>query len=53
MSELKPTDSDREVHWWNHGHHCQVEPVVGRRYECQDCPAGPDIDLCEAVIKGG
>lgn len=47
MSELHNSHADVVVHLWNHCHHCLAEPIVGRRYECQNCPAGPDNDLCE------
>jgi len=35
------------VHIWNHCHNCKAEPIIGIRYQCEACPAGPDIDLCE------
>jgi hypothetical protein len=39
---------DRRIHVWQHCHHCGVAPIVGRRFDCEDCPAGPDRHLCEA-----
>jgi Trypsin-like peptidase domain len=36
------------VHIWHRCHHCGVQPIPGRRFECQICPAGPNNDLCEA-----
>ncbi len=41
------TSTDEPVHIWNHCHHCNAAPIVGRRYSCETCPAGPDNDLCE------
>lgn len=38
------------VHFWQHCHHCNASPIVGLRYECQSCPAGPDIDLCSTCF---
>src|SRR5690349_16558041 len=40
------------VHIWNHCHACGAQPIVGMRFECQSCPAGPDNDLCEACHRG-
>jgi hypothetical protein len=39
------------IHIWNRCHNCGAEPIVGARYECQVCPAGPDNDLCEACYR--
>ncbi len=39
------------MHVWNHCHACGVQPIVGRRFECLSCPAGPDNDLCEACFR--
>ena len=36
------------IHVWNRCHGCGAAPIVGVRYECQVCPAGPDNDLCAA-----
>ena len=36
------------VHVWNRCHGCDAAPIVGTRYECDVCPAGPDNDLCAA-----
>ncbi len=44
-------DAGVVVHLWNHCHHCHAEPIIGRRYECQSCPSGPDIDLCEPCYE--
>lgn len=35
-----------EVHLWQSCHGCGMSPIEGMRYECQDCPVGPNIDLC-------
>src|SRR5947207_15962187 len=40
MSEL--------VHVWNRCHGCDAAPIVGTRYQCEVCAAGPDNDLCAA-----
>lgn len=40
------------VHIWHRCHHCGAEPIIGRRYECQTCPDGPDNDLCERCHEG-
>lgn len=43
------SDSDASlVHVWHHCEHCRQAPLVGRRYQCLTCPAGPDNNLCEA-----
>ncbi len=34
------------LHLWNRCHECGSQPIVGQRFECQTCPAGPDRDLC-------
>ena len=36
------------VHIWNRCHACGAQPIAGTRFECTNCPAGPDNDLCEA-----
>jgi hypothetical protein len=35
------------VHVWQACHHCGMKPIVGVRYQCLTCPAGPNSDLCE------
>lgn len=35
------------VHVWNRCHACSAAPIVGSRFECQVCPAGPDNSLCQ------
>lgn len=40
------TDAE-PVHLWHHCHNCKAAPIVGKRYHCETCPAGPDNDLCE------
>jgi hypothetical protein len=40
------------IHIWYRCHGCGMQPVVGRRFECQTCPAGPDNDLCEKCHEG-
>lgn len=39
------------MHVWNYCHACGVQPIVGRRFECISCPAGPDNDLCEPCFR--
>src|SRR5437868_801125 len=36
------------VHVWQRCHGCGAAPIVGHRYDCQTCPAGPDNHLCES-----
>ncbi|TQV77383.1 hypothetical protein FLL45_05410 [Aliikangiella marina] len=46
----------QEIHFWQHCFNCKVSPIVGTRYQCQTCPAGPNIDLCQrcyALYKQG
>ena len=38
----------RLIHVWHRCHGCGMEPIVGRRYDCRTCPAGPDNHLCES-----
>lgn len=40
-----------KVHLWNHCHNCNAAPIEGPRYECTDCPTGPDNDLCEPCYQ--
>lgn len=39
------------VHIWHHCHNCEAAPIVGKRYHCETCPAGPDNDLCEKCYE--
>ena len=39
------------IHVWNHCHHCGENPIVGLRYQCRSCPAGPHNDLCETCYE--
>lgn len=39
------------VHLWNHCHNCNAAPIVGSRYECTECPTGPDNDLCASCFR--
>lgn len=41
-----------EIHIWQGCHHCDSKPIVGNRYHCLTCPAGPDSDLCERCYQG-
>jgi hypothetical protein len=34
------------VHVWQRCHGCGAAPIIGSRYDCQTCPAGPDNHLC-------
>jgi len=43
-------DANTKLHMWQHCHHCNSGPILGLRYECQSCPAGPDIDLCSSCF---
>lgn len=42
-----PSTNEEMAHIWHHCHNCQAAPIVGKRYHCETCPAGPDNDLCE------
>jgi len=39
------------IHVWSRCHACGAQPIVGRRFECTNCPAGPDNDLCEPCYR--
>jgi hypothetical protein len=41
------SSNEEPVHLWHHCHNCEAAPIVGKRYHCETCPAGPDNDLCE------
>jgi len=45
MNEREDT-TKTPIHIWYRCHGCEAQPIVGRRWECQTCPAGPDHDLC-------
>ena len=49
--ESNTMNTEDEIHLWQHCHHCNESPITGVRYECQDCPAGPDIDLCSTCFE--
>lgn len=34
-------------HIWHRCHACNVQPIIGNRFDCQSCPVGPDTALCE------
>lgn len=35
-----------KIHMWHSCNSCNAKPIVGVRYECQNCVAGPERDLC-------
>ncbi len=39
------------INVWSRCHACGAAPIVGLRWSCQTCPAGPDNDLCEACHR--
>lgn len=47
---------EKEINIWQSCHGCGDSLINGPRLECQTCPSGPDIDLCnschEKYIKG-
>jgi hypothetical protein len=45
------TGNETNVHVWYHCHSCEAAPIVGKRYQCDSCPAGPDNDLCEPCYQ--
>jgi trypsin-like peptidase/ZZ type zinc finger protein len=45
------TRDPKFVHLWSRCAGCGIWPLAGRRYECQNCPAGPDNDLCEECYR--
>lgn len=44
-------ESSELFHVWNHCHACGAKPIVGRRFECLTCSAGPSNDLCERCYR--
>jgi len=38
-------------HVWHRCNACDARPIVGRRFECLTCPAGPDNDFCEPCYE--
>jgi hypothetical protein len=40
------------IHLWSSCHACGAAPIVGPRFECVSCPAGPGNDLCEPCFGG-
>lgn len=36
-----------DIQLWKSCHGCGAAPIIGARFECQDCPLGPDIDFCD------
>jgi hypothetical protein len=52
MNANSPTSSNEELfHIWHQCHNCEAAPIVGQRYHCETCPAGPDNDLCEKCYQ--
>ena len=48
MTANTPLSSNQELfHIWHRCHNCEAAPIVGQRYHCETCPAGPDNDLCQ------
>jgi hypothetical protein len=43
--------SSEGIHIWYYCHHCEVRPIVGKRFHCKTCPDGPDNDLCEECFE--
>jgi len=43
--------ASEHVHIWHRCQHCGAQPIVGSRFECQTCPAGPDNDFCESCYR--
>ena len=35
------------VHVWHRCHACNAQPIRGTRFDCQDCPVGPESTFCE------
>ena len=50
-TKLSHSDGEELVHLWNHCFNCGSAPILGLRYECTSCPAGPDNDLCEKCYE--
>ncbi len=40
---MKTTEN---IHIWQRCHGCGSKPIVGPRFHCENCPDGPDNDLC-------
>lgn len=39
------------LHLWHRCSGCGMRPIVGLRYHCETCPAGPDTELCESCHR--
>jgi len=39
------------IHIWQKCHGCGMRPIVGKRFECQDCPVGSQTSLCERCYE--
>lgn len=44
-------NESEEVHIWSKCHACDTQPIRGRRFACDTCPAGPETELCEACYR--
>jgi len=44
---MRQGTNEELFHIWHRCHNCEAAPIVGQRYHCETCPAGPDNDLCE------
>jgi hypothetical protein len=51
ITQITTTSDAERVHPWHHCHNCDARPIIGRRFECESCPAGPDNDLCEPCYE--
>ncbi len=48
---MKMSDLVEDIHIWQQCSNCDLRPIIGVRYECQTCPTGPNIDLCESCYE--
>jgi hypothetical protein len=39
------------INIWSRCHNCGANPIVGTRYTCETCSAGPENDLCESCYR--
>lgn len=51
LEKMKMSDLVEDIHIWQQCSNCDLRPIIGARYECQTCPAGPDMDLCESCYN--
>ncbi|KAL2918018.1 ZZ-type zinc finger-containing protein 3 [Polyrhizophydium stewartii] len=53
LGRLGEAENLGAVHRWYKCDMCQIDPIVGTRWSCQDCPEESQVDLCNDCIKLG